>query len=86
MPISIKLDVKKIEKDRLYQGKKCLYLDLMLWEAEGESAEYGDFIVKQKGEKGDKLPILGNASWVDFNKKGKNNKRSREDNDEEIPF
>lgn len=91
MPISCNLDVTKLDKKRFYKGKKGTYANIMLWEVEpdSESAEYGDYIVKQQGEKGDKMPILGNGKNVDFNKKGgkRGQRRDRDEEDDDgIPF
>ena len=65
MPISININVDRIDKSRLIDGKKGRYLDIILWETKGESEEYGDYIVKQRGEKGDKMPILGNGKYYE---------------------
>lgn len=95
MPISLSLNLTKLERNRFFKGKKGTYANIMLWEVEpgSESAEYGDYLVKQQGEKGDKMPILGNAKNVDFknNKKGGNRGQRRDrddddDDDDEIPF
>lgn len=89
MPISLSLNLTKLEKNRFFKGRKGIYANIMLWEVEpgSESAEYGDYLVKQQGEKGDKMPILGNAKNVNFEKKGGNNRGQRNrDDDDEIPF
>ena len=95
MPISINVDVTKLDKRKFFKGKKGTYADLVLWETEpdSESSEYGDYIVKQKGEKGDKMPILGNGKNFELNQKGngKRGKRYRDkedddDSDDKIPF
>ena len=80
--ISISVNVDKIDKDRLFDGKKGRYLDLVLWET--PESEYGDYMVKQRGEKGEKMPILGNAKY--FKPKGdrKGGRKQRDnDNDDE---
>jgi hypothetical protein len=90
--ISLTVLVTKLDKSRFYKGEKGLYANLVLWPCEegSESSEYGDYIVKQKGERGDRMPILGNAKI--FRKKGGGNNdrrtRRREDdeNSNEIPF
>ena len=61
MPISISVNIDKIDKKKLYKGKKGRYLDLYLWET--PDSDYGDYLVKQRGEAGEKLPILGNAKY-----------------------
>ena len=62
--ITVKVDVTKIDKARLFKGAKGTYLDLILIET--PNGEYGDYMVKQsitKEEREAKLqmPILGNA-------------------------
>lgn len=61
MPISINVNVEKIDKERFFQGKKGRYMDLVLFET--PDSEYGDYMVKQRGEKGEKMPILGNGKY-----------------------
>jgi hypothetical protein len=66
MPISINVNVDKIDKKRLFEGKKGRYIDLVLFET--PDSDYGDYMVKQRGEKGERMPILGNAKY--FKPKG----------------
>jgi hypothetical protein len=61
MPISINVNVNKIDKDRFFKGKKGRYMDLVLFET--PDSDYGDYLVKQRGEKGEKMPILGNGKY-----------------------
>jgi hypothetical protein len=61
MPISINVNVDKIDKARFFEGKKGRYLDLVLFET--PDSDYGDYLVKQKGEKAEKMPILGNGKY-----------------------
>lgn len=61
MPISISVNVEKIDKERFFKGKKGRYMDLVLFET--PDSEYGDYMVKQRGEKGEKMPILGNGKY-----------------------
>lgn len=61
MPISINVNVEKIDKERFFKGKKGRYMDLVLFET--PESEYGDYMVKQRGEKGEKMPILGNGKY-----------------------
>jgi len=64
--IAVNLDVKKIDKTKLYVGKKGTYLDAVVFLKE-EADEYGNhgFIVqsvtKEEREKGVKGEILGNV-------------------------
>jgi len=63
--IAIKIDVKKINKERLYKGEKGTYLDAVLIETPDN--RYGDdymiveSISKGEREEGVKGEILGNA-------------------------
>jgi hypothetical protein len=62
--ITVKIDVTKIDKARLFTGAKGTYLDLILIETPG--GQYGDYMVKQSITKEERLakvqmPILGNA-------------------------
>jgi hypothetical protein len=85
MPISISVNVSKLDKDKFFKGKKGVYADLVLWES--PDSEYGDYLVKQKGDKGEKLPILGNAK--NFALKGDKPKKSESNGgngDDNIPF
>ena len=64
--IAVNLDVKKIDKTKLYVGKKGTYLDAVVF-LKDEADEYGNhgFIVqsvtKEEREKGVKGEILGNV-------------------------
>jgi hypothetical protein len=64
--ITIKIDVKKIEKKRLYEGEKGTYLGATLVMS-GEKDKYGNIglivqdISKEEREAGNKAPIIGNV-------------------------
>ena len=64
--ILAKLNVSLIEKERIFQGKKGKYLDLVFMENRGDPDEYGNdgFIAhsmsKEEREAGKKGKILGN--------------------------
>lgn len=61
--ILAKIDVKKIEKNELYQGKNGKYLNIMLLE---NKTQYGDgYIVQLRNQRDDskKLPIIGNFKY-----------------------
>ena len=68
MPIEVKIDVNKIDKSRLFQGKKGKYLNIVLIET--PKNQYGnDYMVcheKTKEERAAKAKsiILGNAKIV----------------------
>lgn len=78
MPISINVNVDKIDKKRLFEGKKGRYLDLVLFET--PDSEYGDYMIKQRGEKGERMPILGNGKYF----KPKEDKKGTKDNADEV--
>lgn len=68
MPISININVNKVDKKRFFEGKKGKYLDLVLFET--PDSDYGDYMVKQRGDKGEKMPILGNGKYFKPKDKG----------------
>jgi len=63
--ITVRIDVTKIDKSRLFKGEKGTYLDVVLIET--PAAKYGnDYICKQQISKeerelGVEAPILGNG-------------------------
>ena len=65
--ISIKIDVTKIEKARLFSGSKGTYLDLTTFIDTDNEGQYGDHgfisqsVSKEEREQGVKTPILGNC-------------------------
>jgi hypothetical protein len=65
--IKLNIDVTKIEKKRLFEGKKGTYLDCVLIET--PNSEYGDYMIvqdisKEEREQGIKGPILGNGKNI----------------------
>jgi hypothetical protein len=74
MPISINVNVDKVDKGRFFSGKKGRYMDLVLFET--PDSDYGDYMVKQRGERGEKMPILGNGKYF----KPKGTKKNEPDN------
>lgn len=65
--VNIKIDVSKIDKSRLFQGKKGTYLDLTAFIDPDNPGQYGDHgmisqaTTKEEREQGVKTPILGNC-------------------------
>ncbi len=65
--ISIKLDVSKIDKSRLFKGEKGTYLDLTTFIDTDQQDQYGNngfisqSITKEERNAGVKTPILGNT-------------------------
>ena len=82
--IILSINVSLINKKRLYQGKKGLYLDAVLIET--PNSEFGDYMVvesttKEEREAGTRGAILGNGKILD--------KRTSEPSEEEksgLPF
>ena len=94
MAIQLKIDVSKISKPDLYQGKKGIYLDAILWENRDGQSQYGDDgyitqgISKEKRDAGGRGPIIGN--WKHMEKKSadapKAKPQAEEMADSDIPF
>ena len=69
-PILIKLNVSKVDKTHLFQGKNGKYLDVVLMPNRDGTDQYGnDFMAvqgvsKEARDAGVKGAILGNARWL----------------------
>lgn len=67
---SLNIDVKKIDKSALFEGKKGTYLNLTLHDNKGGTDEWGNegFITQDLGKErrmaGEKGPILGNWKYI----------------------
>ena len=65
--LSLKIDVTKIDKARLFKGEKGTYLDITTFIDTDNPSEYGDHgfiaqsVSKEEREQGVKGNILGNA-------------------------
>ncbi len=75
MPISLNINIDKVDKKKFFEGKKGRYLDLVLFET--PESEYGDYLVKQRGDKDERMPILGNGKY--FKPKDKKGTKTEED-------
>lgn len=68
-PITISINVQKILKDYIYEGKNGKYLNLVLFENKNGPDQYGNThmvkqdLGKEAREKGVNAPILGNARF-----------------------
>ncbi len=88
--IAVNLDVKKIDKTKLYVGKKGTYLDAVVF-LKDEADEYGNhgFIVqsvtKEEREKGVKGEILGNVKILG-NAQPQQDKAQPQKDDDGLPF
>ena len=71
--VNIKIDVTKIDKARLFQGKKGTYLDAVAFIDLDNKSEYGDngmvtqAVSKEEKDAGERGAILGNVTmfWRD---------------------
>ena len=94
MAIKLKIDVTKISKADLFEGKKGLYLDAVLYENKDGQSQYGDDgyvvqgIAKEKREAGERGPIIGNWRHIEFKSDAPKAqaKPQVEDADSDIPF
>jgi len=65
--VNFKIDVTKIDKSRLFEGKKGTYLDLSTFINIDEKDQYGNngfisqSVTKEEREDGVETPILGNC-------------------------
>ena len=93
--INVKIDVKKISKDKLFAGEKGTYLNCTL--VPTPNGQYGDFMVvedttKEERETGTKGVILGNgkkfqrADKVTETKKEETNATPLPVEDPSLPF
>lgn len=88
--IAVNLDVKKIDKTKLYVGKKGTYLDAVVF-LKDEADEYGNhgFIVqsvtKEEREKGVKGEILGNVKILGKEQPQQDKAQPQKD-DDGLPF
>ena len=91
--LSLKIDVSKIDKSKLYQGKKGTYLDAILF-LNDENDQYGNngMIVqsatKEEREQGKKGAILGNSKELGAKSNSENNAQdeSEQEEDDLLPF
>lgn len=88
--VAVKIDVTKIDKSRLYEGKKGVYLDaILLFNKDGQS-QYGDdgFIVqdlpKEARDAGEKGGIIGN--WRYIGAAQATNEEPKTEDGDKIPF
>jgi len=93
--ISGKIDVKKIEKERLYQGSKGTYLDFTTFVDIDEVDQYGNNgfvsqdVSKEEKDNGVKGNILGNVKvfWKDQDQQQpKQQPQQQPIPDDDIPF
>ncbi len=89
--ISLKIDVTKIDKERLFKGKKGTYLDAVLLYDEQDD-QYGNngmiiqSVSKEEREKGVKGNILGNAKSFGEYKPQNQVPDNFDDSEDSLPF
>jgi len=89
--ISIKLDVSKIDKSRLFKGDKGTYLDLTTFIDLDQQDQYGNngfiaqSVTKEERERGEQGAILGNSK-VFYKEGGQQQAQPVSDFDDDIPF
>lgn len=88
--ISVKIDVSKIEKSRLYKGQKGTYLDLTTFINTDELDQYenngfiSQTMTKEERETGvEKTPILGNVKVFYTDEKKDETERVKSQSNEE---
>lgn len=86
MVITGKIDVTKIDKEKLFKGEKGTYLDIAIF-VNDETDQYGNngmivqSVSKEEREAGVKGAILGNIK-----KTGKNPQANPESTEDDLPF
>lgn len=67
-PIKLKINVKRILKEHLYEGKNGMYLDLVAWPNKNGPDQYGNThmvcqeLSREARDKGERGPIIGNLT------------------------
>ena len=88
--MTIKLDVTKIDKKRLFQGKKGTYLDLTTFVDTDNPGKFGDHgtvsqsLSKEERADGVEVPILGNVKVFYKSESQQQDRVMEEDGD--LPF
>ena len=99
--IELKIDVTKIERQRLYKGEKSTYLTMTTFvDTEKDKDQYGNngMITHKKNKDENQAPILGNNKvfWTDANQQPQQQQQQQQpqqqpqnqmdDFDDDIPF
>lgn len=61
--IHAKIDVSKIDKSKLFEGKSGTYLDVSIWINETPDQFGNDISIEQSTKKGEKKIYLGNGKF-----------------------
>jgi len=95
--VALKIDVSKIDKERLFKGAKGTYLDATVFVDLGEADQYGNHgmitqdVTKAEKDAGQKGPILGNCKvfWRDEQTEATSQQPAPAavvDDDDDLPF
>jgi hypothetical protein len=89
--IALKLDVSKIEKERLFKGKKGTYLDAIVhFDTQPDKYENNGFVVqqisKEERDSGVKGTILGNVKLLWHDNEETQSPEILEDESDDLPF
>jgi len=69
--IVLNVNVDLVDQKRFFKGKRGRYLDLVMIET--PDSKIGDFLVRQRGERDEKMPILGNGKIIKKKEKQQDN-------------
>jgi len=92
--VTLKIDVTKISKERLYKGKKGTYLDAVVF-LDPQADQYGnngmitESVSKEEREAGTKGAILGNAKIISGGQQTKQTQQSAPQppaDEDDLPF
>ena len=89
--VNLKVNVSLIDKERLFKGKKGVYVDLVAFIDTENQSQYGDNGTVTQGKNKDentKMPILGNVKvfWKDEKSSKQEDPGPGELTDDDIPF
>lgn len=90
--ITLKIDVTKIDKSRLYEGKKGIYLDCLLLQNRDGDSKYGDdgmiiqSISAEARAAGERGPIIGNWRYLVSASTAQTEENNEQEDGEKIPF
>jgi hypothetical protein len=67
--LKCKIDVKKINKDLLYVGSKCTYLDIDIWILDNPDQYGNDVSIQQQTQRDEPKIYIGNGKVKEFKSK-----------------
>jgi len=82
-PIKGSINVNKIDKDRLFEGKQGMYLDIVLIPT--PNGKYYEWMIVQDTPKEEESIIIGNAGKI-FTDMQESVKASPNDEKDDLPF